>query len=163
MSEPGRFNVLIVDDDPAVLAEYRFLLAKEGFKVFQAQNRADTLPYIEQFRLDKRKPPEDIAQILALAIVDQNLKDPDPRKYERDYSAAGGIPLITQLRAASPPTRILVCTAFKGTPADEGFAAARAGADAYLGKGDPALLLDRVRKELEFFESQYNRMINKSL
>lgn len=171
MSEPQNFNILIVDDDTAIVGEYNYLLKKEGFRLWTAKNRVEAQPYIDRFRLDADQLPTDITKVLALAIIDQNLKDPDPRKYQRSYAESGGIPFTALLRAASPVTRILVYSAHKGTPQDEGFAFCRAGADDYLkkveaGNGDfegfRKAFVQRVKDELAFFDSSYRRKLTKS-
>lgn len=88
------------------------------------------------------------------------------------WDKAGGIPLLANLRQASPLTRIVVYTAYKGTEEDKGFYAAKAGADAYLGKvkvdqnsveyaGFKTAFQQRVRDELAQFEELYYRKYSK--
>lgn len=155
------FNILIADDDDGMLATYKFIL--QGINDYQlhfARNRLGAYQVLDQFLVDKSKPVEDTDKVLALAILDQNLTDPDPKKYREDWSSAGGITLIPEIKAVFLPTRVIIYTAYFATLENKGFEACKFGADGYFSKIEDVesgaggnVLRAKVKKELKRFDA----------
>jgi DNA-binding response OmpR family regulator len=115
-------NVLVVDDDPIVLASCLRVLRAEGFAVFTASSVVEALPAASQREYD-------------LFLVDVKMP-------ERD-----GIQLMSDLRRKGVKAPVIVMS---GYPTPETIAAGReGGAIAFLPKPfTPAELLQAVRGAL---------------
>jgi ActR/RegA family two-component response regulator len=115
-------TVLIIDDDPTFLTEYRKLLGREGYRTDTATNRDDALAKLE-------------GSAFSVVILDQKLqKDPGPDS---------GLDLIVDIRQRVPSAKIIIATAY---PESDAIARAyEAGVHDYLEKNDIFDTLLRVK------------------
>lgn len=165
------YNILVVEDEDGWQKNYEFLLSKDKkYKLFFAGNREEAYHLLERFRIPTDGSIPAMDKLFAVAILDQNLgkADSDPVRYREDWSQAGGIAIVPDIKYRSPCTRIIIFTAYKGTDEDKGFEAATFGANAYLSKidiGDESaseLFRRRIADEIKRFEIEYNKLLNKS-
>jgi DNA-binding response OmpR family regulator len=99
--------ILIVEDEPGIVAPLRFALQQEGFEVHVIGDGAEVLPFVEA------TPPD-------VVLLDVMLPSRD------------GVSLCRELRARHPNLKIIMLTA-KGLEADVA-RGLEAGADAYVVK-----------------------------
>jgi DNA-binding NarL/FixJ family response regulator len=124
-ASPKTYRLLLVDDHPAVINGYRFLLqAYPGFEICgTATNETEALALVTQEKPD-------------LLITDLNMP------------GRGGLELIKDLSTLHPGLKIIVSSMH-----DEMLCAARAlraGASGYVGKDSPGnALLDAIHKVLD--------------
>lgn len=130
------YNILIVEDEPNVVNHYQHLLRGRSYRIESAANRAEAYQVIKRFRHDGNSRIDGASEVLALAILDQNLNDHDDDLYEPELADAGGISVIQEVKLACPLTRVVILTAYKLTESDRGFEAGRLHADDYLHKKD---------------------------
>lgn len=147
------FHILVVDDDPNVLAAYVHALKRvEGVTVHQAEDRATAKAILKKFRLTEGEPAN-ANQLIAVAFIDQNLGDFNPQIWRDDIRGAEGLALVPYIKEfVSRPTRVVMLTAYQGTSDDQGFLAGRDRADGYLKKiegddGNFAAQVSRICRE----------------
>ena len=130
------YHILAVDDDKRVLDTYEFALGKiAGVTVHKAANRAEAQAILKGFRHEQGLAAS-ATGLIAVAFIDQNLGDYDPKLWNDDIKGAEGLALVPYFKEfVSPLTRVVMLTAYAGTPADQGFLAGRDRADGYLKKG----------------------------
>ncbi|HMQ32544.1 MAG TPA: response regulator [Chloroflexaceae bacterium] len=116
-------TVMVVEDDPATLRLYRFLLSSSGYTVVEAEDGVAALERLATQPCD-------------VIITDMNM----PRM--------GGIDLVRTLRQNNSDVYVIMVTAF-GTPDTEKHAF-RAGVNEYLTK--PFEFEELERRVQSFFE-----------
>lgn len=84
MQEPEIIRVLLVDDEPAVLAQMETMLRKEGFEVHKSINGEDALGMLEQY-----KP-----QVVVLDVMMPRMNGFDVAKRIRSNSNFDGTQII---------------------------------------------------------------------
>ncbi|MBF0448736.1 MAG: hypothetical protein HQL67_11090 [Magnetococcales bacterium] len=141
------YQVLVVDDDPGVLAAYKHALKKvPGVNPHLVKNRAGAQRLLKNFHFTKGVKV-DPSNLIAISFIDQKLMgDYDPKVWHGDIEGAEGLAMVPYIKRFSPLTRVLMVTAFQGTPEDQGFLAGRDRADGYIKKvNDPKGITNAIR------------------
>ena len=118
-----RGHILVVDDEPSMRTTISILLKREGYQVSQAGDGVEALKMLEQAQYD-------------MVLTDLKME------------GMNGMELLRQVKAAAPPTEVLIFTAY-GT-VTSAVEAMKLGAYDYIGKpfDDDELLL-KVSRALE--------------
>ncbi|MES9881354.1 MAG: response regulator [Sedimenticola sp.] len=161
------YNILIVDDKSGVVTTYKGQLNQlDNFQIHTAASRVEAYEILKGFRKKGDQYICDKGDVLALAILDQNLEDQDydDELFDPDWSLAGGLTLIQEIKLLFLPTRVVVLTAYQGTEDDMAFEAAQMKADSYLQKGnvEGEHFKAMIREQLQAFDDAFANHLKKS-
>jgi CheY-like chemotaxis protein len=161
-----QYNILIVDDEEGVRTTYKRMLSSEGYNLIFANDHSDALMKMEEFSVRPSAEVGDISQVLALAIIDQNLEDFHEELHDPKWATATGLNLIQEVKSLFRPSRVIMITAYKWQIGeDHSFEAGRLLADGYYAKKEILIaepLKELVRQELQKFDQavkNYNKKI----
>ena len=161
------YNILIVDDDEAAWIQYKRLLGYQGYTLIFAKNRKEALTVMDKFSVELDTEVHNIRSVIALAILDQDLKDFDREKDDSEWPDATGLHLIGEVKCCFRPTRVVMITEHKWKEGkDRGWEAGKLDSNGYYAKTE--MLNERLKhlvgQELQKFDQAvktYNKEIAK--